>query len=340
MTGLPQLNVAIIGCGYWGPNLIRNFSSVRGWRVKYICDRAPDRLQQVHSQFPWTTPVTDATVAFADSEVDAIAIATPVSTHYDLTIAALDAGKHVLVEKPLAASVAEARAMVERARLANRVLLVDHTFIYTPAVQKIKQLVDSGELGDLLYFDSVRINLGLFQHDINVIWDLAPHDFSIMDYLFPDKPIAAAATGMCHFGNQEDVAYVTAFFQKNIIAHFHVNWLSPVKIRMILIGGSKKMVVYDDMQNSEKVKVYDRGVDVVDSLGGIYSLLVQYRMGDMYSPKLDTKEALRAEVEHFHQCITAGTPPMTDGEMGLRVVELLEASQKSLMSSGARTPVR
>jgi predicted dehydrogenase len=293
----------------------------------------------MQEQYPWVTPVTEARRLFDDPELDAIAIATPVSSHAPLAIAALEAGKHVLVEKPLAPSVEEATRIVEAAEKAGRVLLVDHTFIYTPAVQKIKQLVDAGELGDLLYFDSVRINLGLFQHDINVIWDLAPHDFSIMDYLFADKPVAASASGMCHFGTQEDVAYVTAFFQRNIIAHFHVNWLSPVKIRLILIGGSKKMVVYDDMENSEKVKVYDRGVEVVDSLGGIYSLLVQYRMGDMYSPKLDTKEALRSEVEHFRDCILNGTRPITDGQMGLRVVKLLQAAQISLQSEGRRIEV-
>jgi predicted dehydrogenase len=335
-----ELTVGVIGCGYWGPNLIRNFSSARGWRVKYICDRDQTRLQHIHEQYPWTTPVTDAQVLYSDDALDAIAIATPVSSHCPLALSALEAGKHVLVEKPLAASVEDAQRMVEKAAQVARVLLVDHTFIYTPAVQKIKELVDSGELGDLLYFDSVRINLGLFQHDINVIWDLAPHDFSIMDYLFADKPVAASAHGMCHFGNQEDVAYVTAFFERNVIAHFHVNWLSPVKIRMILIGGSRKMVVYDDMENSEKVKVYDRGVDVVDSIGGIYSLLVQYRMGDMYSPKLDTREALRVEVEHFRDCILEGRSPITDGRMGLRVVELLEAAQKSLASTGGRVAVR
>ncbi|MGC8740931.1 MAG: Gfo/Idh/MocA family protein [Candidatus Sumerlaeaceae bacterium] len=335
-----DLTVGIIGCGYWGPNLIRNFSSVKGWRVKYICDLNASRLAQVHELFPWTQPVTDANVLFEDKELDAIAIATPVSTHCSLAVAALESGKHVLVEKPLAASRADAQRIVDTAEKFGRVLLVDHTFIYTPAVQKIKQLIEADELGELLYFDSVRINLGLFQHDINVIWDLAPHDFSIMDYLFADKPVAAAAHGMCHFGNQEDMAYVTAFFQRNIIAHFHVNWLSPVKIRLILIGGSKKMVVYDDMENSEKVKVYDRGVEVVDSLGGIYSLLVQYRMGDMYSPKLDTKEALRFEVEHFRDCILSRKTPMTDGRMGLRVVGLLEAAQQSLEAGGNRVAIR
>ncbi|MCX7625160.1 MAG: Gfo/Idh/MocA family oxidoreductase [Candidatus Sumerlaeaceae bacterium] len=339
MEARQELSVGVIGCGYWGPNLIRNFSSTRGWRVKYICDLDPKRLAVMQEQYPWVIPVTNAQVLFDDKDLDAIAIATPVSSHANLAIAALESGKHVLVEKPLASSVEEAAHIVEVAEKVGRVLLVDHTFIYTPAVQKIKQLVESGELGDLLYFDSVRINLGLFQHDINVIWDLAPHDFSIMDYLFPDKPVAASASGMCHFGSQEDVAYVTAFFERNIIAHFHVNWLSPVKIRLILIGGSRKMVVYDDMENSEKVKVYDRGVEVIDSIGGIYSLLVQYRMGDMYSPKLDTKEALRTEVEHFRDCILTNKRPITDGQMGLRVVRLLEAAQRSLQSAGQRVAV-
>ncbi len=339
MTAGRMLNVGVIGCGYWGPNLIRNFSSVKGWRVKYICDLNKARLQQVHEQYPWTTPVDDPRILFDDPELDAVAIATPVSSHAHLALAALEAGKHVLVEKPLAASVAEAQMIVQKAEQVGRVLLVDHTFIYTPAVRKIRELVESGELGDLLYFDSVRVNLGLFQHDINVIWDLAPHDFSIMDYLFDEKPVAAAANGMCHFGNQEDMAYVTAFFERNIIAHFHVNWLSPVKIRLILIGGSRRMVVYDDMENSEKVKVYDRGVDVIDSADGIYSLLVQYRMGDMYSPKLDNKEALRVEVEHFRDCILNGKQPLTDGRMGLRVVKLLDAAQKSLEQQGQRVNI-
>ncbi|MCX7963345.1 MAG: Gfo/Idh/MocA family oxidoreductase [Candidatus Sumerlaea chitinivorans] len=335
-----SLTVAVIGCGYWGPNLIRNFSSVPGCKVKYICDLDSQRLAKVHSQFPWTTPITDYRVALDDKEVQAVAIATPVSTHYPLTMAALNAGKHVLVEKPLAATVADAEEMVRTAKERGLVLLVDHTFIYTPAVQKIKQLVEQGELGDLLYFDSVRVNLGLFQHDINVIWDLAPHDFSIMDYIFPEKPVAAAAHGICHFGmTEEDIGYVTAFFEKNIIAHFHVNWLSPVKVRMILIGGSKKMLVYDDMQNSEKIKVYDKGVDIIDSRDGIYSVLVQYRMGDMYSPKLDTKEALRAEVEHFKRCIETGTTPLTDGQMGLRVVKLLDAAQQSLAQDGKKVKI-
>jgi predicted dehydrogenase len=336
----PSLIIGVIGCGYWGPNLIRNFASLKDCRVKYICDLDADRLEVIQSQFPWTEAVTDYRKVLDDPEVQAVAIATPVSTHHRLTIDALGAGKHVLVEKPLAASVAEAEEMVRKAKDANRVLMVDHTFIYTPAVQKIKELVDNGDLGDLLYFDSVRVNLGLFQHDINVVWDLAPHDFSIMDYVFRDKPVAAAAHGICHFGMaEEDVAYVTAFFEKNIIAHFHVNWLSPVKVRMILIGGSRKMVVYDDMENSEKIKVYDKGVDVIDSKGGIYSALVQYRMGDMYSPKLATTEALRAEAQHFKECVERGTAPITDGEMGLRVVKLLEGAQKSLASSGHKVSI-
>lgn len=334
------LRTAVIGCGYWGPNLIRNFTAVKDCVVKYICDSDASRLAVVHQQFPWTQAVTDYRQVLDSSEVDAVAIATPVSTHCRLATEALDAGKHVLVEKPLAASVAEAEQIVTQAERCGRVLMVDHTFIYTPAVQKIKQLVDNGDLGDLLYFDSVRVNLGLFQHDINVIWDLAPHDFAIMDYLFPDKPIAATANAISHFGmSLEDVAYVSAYFERSMIAHFHVNWLSPVKVRLILIGGSRKMVVYDDMQNSEKIKVYDKGIDVLEGKGGIYTALVQYRLGDMYSPKLATTEALFTEAQHFKECIEQGTRPATDGGMGVRVVKLLETAQKSLADNGRRITI-
>ena len=328
--------IGIIGCGYWGPNLIRNFSSIKDCRVKYICDLDAERLATVHEQFPQTTPVSDFKQLLADPELDAVAIATPVSTHHPLAIAALSAGKHVLVEKPLAASVAQAEEMVQKAREANRVLLVDHTFIYTGAVQKMKQLVTADELGDLLYFDSVRVNLGLFQHDINVIWDLAPHDFSIMDYVFRDRPTAVSAHGVRHFGmDHEDVAYVTVFFPGSVMAHFHVNWLSPVKIRMIMIGGQKKMLVYDDMHPAEPIRIYDKGVDVIDSKPGIYSALVQYRLGDMWSPKIEAREALRVEAMHFKDCVQKGTQPITDGEMGLRVVKLLEAAQQSVERQGA-----
>lgn len=328
--------IGIIGCGYWGPNLIRNFSSIKDCRVKYICDLDTERLATVHEQFPQTTPVSDFKQLLADPELDAVAIATPVSTHHPLAIAALSAGKHVLVEKPLAASVAQAEEMVAKAREAKRVLLVDHTFIYTGAVQKMKQLVTADELGDLLYFDSVRVNLGLFQHDINVIWDLAPHDFSIMDYVFRDRPTAVSAHGVRHFGmDHEDVAYVTVFFPGSVMAHFHVNWLSPVKIRMIMIGGQKKMLVYDDMHPSEPIRIYDKGVDVIDSKPGIYSALVQYRLGDMWSPKIEAREALRVEAMHFKDCVQRGTQPITDGEMGLRVVKLLEAAQQSVERQGA-----
>lgn len=335
-----MFNIAVIGCGYWGPNLIRNFSSIKDSRVKYICDTDRERLEVVSEQFPNCIKTTDYHEILRDEQVQAVAIATPVFTHHKIALDCLRAGKHLLVEKPLASSVAQAEEIVRTAQQVNRVLLVDHTFIYTSAVQKIKQLIDQNALGNLLYFDSVRINLGLFQHDVNAIWDLAPHDFSIMDYVFKEKPVAVSAQGMSHFGMaQEDIAYVTVYFERNVIAHFHVNWLSPVKIRMIMIGGDKKMLVYDDMQTSEKVKVYDSGVDIDASKSGIYSTLVQYRMGDMYSPKLETTEALRVEATHFKRCVEQGEHPITNGEMGLHVVRLLEAAEKSLRQQGQVVPI-
>lgn len=331
-----MFTVGVIGCGYWGPNLIRNFSTLKGCRVKYVCDLDAERLAAVHEQFPMTTPTADYSVLLSDPEINAVAIATPVSTHHRLTLAALNASKHVLVEKPLAGNVAEAEEMVRVAREKSLTLMVDHTFVYTGAVLKMRELVTRGDLGDILYFDSVRVNLGLFQHDINVMWDLAPHDLSIMDYVLPKRPVAVAAHGLSHFKMEhEDIGYVTAFFADDMIAHFHLNWLSPVKIRTILVGGTRKSIVYDDNENIEKIKVYDKGVDVVDSKGGIYSALVSYRMGDMYSPKLDSTEALRRETAHFKECVEAGLKPITDGEMGLQIVRLLEAAQKSMDANGA-----
>ncbi|MBX7246438.1 MAG: Gfo/Idh/MocA family oxidoreductase [Candidatus Sumerlaeaceae bacterium] len=335
-----NFRIGIIGCGYWGPNLIRNFSSVKGSQVKYICDLDAERLAVVHEQFPACQPTTDYKTLLADPELDAVAIATPVFAHHRLAIDALNAGKHVFIEKPLASSVAEAEEIVALAREKGLVLQVDHTFVYTSAVQKIKELVDSGELGDLLYFDSVRVNLGLFQSDINVIWDLAPHDFSIMDYVFAQKPVAISAQGRAHFGMKfEDIAYVTAYFDTDTIAHFHVNWLSPVKIRQVLLGGSRKMLVWDDMDVSEPVKVYDRGVELGEGKGGLYNALVQYRLGDMHAPRLAAREALRLEAQHFKECVEQGKSPTTDGEMGLRVVKLLEATQKSLENGGQKIPI-
>jgi predicted dehydrogenase len=268
------------------------------------------------------------------SDIDIVAIATPVSSHYEIAKAALRAGKHCFIEKPMTSSSAEAEELIEIAEQKSLKLFVDHTFIYTGAVRKMKEIVSSGRLGDIYYFDSVRINLGLFQHDVNVIWDLAPHDLSIMDYLLEKKPLAVSATGVCHVGNGlEDIAYLTLEFDNDLIAHFHVNWLAPMKIRRTLIGGTKSMIVYDDVEASEKVKVYDKGIDVT-TREGVYNTLVQYRTGDVLSPKLDQQEALAVGTRHFIDCILNDTRPITDGHAGLNVVRVLEASAVSIKNRG------
>ena len=272
----------------------------------------------------------------ARTDVDIVAIATPVSTHHEIAMAALLAGKHCFIEKPMTASVAEAEELIEIAERRNLKLFVDHTFIYTGAVRKMKEIITSGRLGEIYYFDSVRINLGLFQHDVNVIWDLAPHDLSIMDYLLEQRPVAVSAVGSCHVGNDlEDIAYLTLEFASNMIAHFHVNWLAPMKIRKTLIGGTKSMIVYDDTDASEKVKIYDKGIDVTTP-EGVYDTLVQYRTGDMLSPKLDQEEALSVGTRHFLECILNDAKPLTDGEAGLNVVRILEASAISIKDRGRR----
>jgi predicted dehydrogenase len=269
-----------------------------------------------------------------DPAVDAVVIATPVGTHSELALAALEAGKHVLVEKPMAASVHEAEEMVRRAEKCGRVLMVDHTFIYSPPVRKMKELLDSGELGDLYYVDSVRINLGLFQHDVNVVWDLAPHDLSVMDYVIKSRPCAITANGVDHFGRSlENIAYIAVYFPDNLIAHFNVNWLSPVKIRTTLIGGAKRMLVWNDLDTDEKIKIYDKGVTVKDRQG-IYNLLVEYRSGDMWAPRVDHTEALRAELVYFVDCILKDKAPINDGLAGLRIIRMLEASDRSLKNRG------
>jgi predicted dehydrogenase len=270
-------------------------------------------------------------------DVDAVAIATPVSTHFELALQALEAGKHVLVEKPMAASSEQVLQLIEAAEAADRTLMVDHTFVYTGAVRKIRQLVDDGSLGDLYYYDSARVNLGLFQHDVNVIWDLAVHDLSIMDYVLPHRPVAVSATGLNHVsGGKENIAFLTLFFDTPLIAHMHVNWLAPVKVRRTLIGASKKMIVYDDMEQVEKIKVYDKGITVKENgdRQKVYDVMVGYRMGDMWAPNLEVTEALKIEAAHFVKCVEDGTTPTTDGAAGLRVVEILEAASASLENRG------
>lgn len=332
-----MLKVGIIGCGYWGPNLVRNFFQHEGTTVSHVCDLSQDRLNHISSIYPSITATTDHTTILADPTVDAIAIATPVASHHKLVLDALHAGKHVFVEKPICLNEEEARELVEEAERLGLTLMVDHTFIFTGAVREIKNILDSGDLGDVWYYDSRRVNLGLFQEDVDVIWDLAVHDLAIMDYLFDKQPVAASATGMGHvLGNQENMAFLTLFYPDNFIAHINVNWLSPVKVRRTLIGGSKKMIVFDDMDLSEKVKVYDKGVDLT-STEDVHKAKISYRTGDIWSPQLDRTEALRLEVDHFLDCIENNKKPMNDGESGLRIVSILNAATKSMQQRG--TPV-
>ena len=330
-----MIGVGIIGLGYWGPNLLRNFADLPGARVACVSDLRADRLAAAGARYPGVRTTRSAAELIEDPAVDAVANATPVSTHFELAQAALAAGKHVLVEKPLASSVAEGRRLIEEAARRRLVLMVDHTFVYTGAVRKIAALVASGDLGDLYYYDSVRVNLGLFQHDVNVIWDLAVHDLSIMDHVLPLVPRAVSATGMTHVaGGHENIAYLTLFFDNNFIAHIHVNWLAPVKVRRTLIGGSQRMIVYDDLEPSEKIKVYDRGITVNSNPENVYEMLVGYRSGDMWAPRLEATEALKVELTHFLDCVEHGTTPLTDGASGLRVLQLVEAASQSMASRG------
>ena len=331
-----MIGVGVIGYGYWGPNLVRNFALSSESQVVAVSDLDEERLAEAQQLYNGILATTDYHKLITDKRVDAVVIATPVATHFDLASEALQAGKHVLVTKPLASNSQQAEQLIEQSTRLNRVLMIDHTFIYTGAVIKIRELVQDGKLGDIYYYDSVRINLGLFQHDVNVIWDLAVHDLSIMDYILSSKPQSVSATGMSHVKNQpENVAFLTLFFENSMIAHIHVNWLAPVKLRRTLISGSKNMVVYDDLELSEKVKVYDKGVDVAADRKSIYEMLVGYRSGDMTAPQLDRTEALRTEVSHFLHCIQTGGKPLSDGESGLRVVRILEAATRSMQNQGA-----
>jgi predicted dehydrogenase len=328
--------VAIIGCGYWGPNLMRNFSDNPRSYVRWLVDRDAARLERFADRFPQARRTTNLAEALADPELKAAAIATPVSSHFPLARQCLAVGKHVLLEKPMAQTVAECDELIALAERNRLTLLVDHTFIYTGAVRKIKDLVQAGELGDIYYFDSVRVNLGLFQHDVNVVWDLAPHDLSIMDFVLPQRPTKVAAHGACHVpGSQiENIAYLALKFADDTIAHFHVNWLAPAKIRRIIIGGSKKMLVYDELSPDEKIKIYDKGF-TMKSESDSRRLQAEYRIGDLYVPNIESTEALKREVNHFLDCIEGKAKPESDGAAGRRVVSILEAAQRSLSSEGA-----
>lgn len=330
-----MINVGVIGVGYWGPNIIRNFDGFEGANMMMCSDLRPERLAFIRKKFPTIQTTPDYSEIIHSSSIDAVAICTPVFTHYEIAKAALQAGKHVLLEKPMTSTSAQAEELVELAEKKKVTLMLDHTFIYTGAVRLIKKYLDGGEIGDVYYFDSVRINLGLFQHDVNVIWDLAPHDIAIMDFLLNRIPEAVVATGSDHVGQGlEDVAYLTVYFPDNLIAHIHVNWLSPVKLRQTIIAGSKKMIVWDDNLPQDKIKIYDAGITVNRSKDEIYDTLIQYRTGDMFAPKVPLTEALSAEVAHFVECIEKGVKPLTNGQAGVTMVRILEASEKSIKARG------
>ena len=331
-----MIKMGLIGYGYWGPNLARNFNMNPDMELSAICDFAPDRMQAAHTLYPHTKVVKDAAEILNDPKLDAVAIATPVSTHFELAKNALLSDKHVWLEKPMTEKVEQGKELIDLAEKKGKALLVDHTFVYTGAVRKIKEIIDKGEMGDLIYYDSTRVNLGLFQQDVDVIWDLAPHDISIMDYLMPFKKLAISATGSGYYRKGTTAkALLTIFMENNAIAHINVSWVAPVKIRQTLIGGTSKMILYDDTEPSEKIKVYDKGVELYETKEKLYHMKVQYRVGDMYSPKLEDHEALAFETKHFADCLLNGKEPLTNGVAGLEVVKVLVASKESLEKNGA-----
>lgn len=329
-----MVKVGMVGYGYWGNNLLRNFINTPNCMLKTVCDLRTERLTIAKKLFPQINTTESFDSLLKDSEIDAIIVATPVFLHYKFAKQALEAGKHVMVEKPLTASVAEAEELVNLAQKKGLVLAVDHTFLFTESVQKIKNMVDGNELGKLQYFDSTRINLGLFQPDVNVIWDLAPHDISILNYIIKEKPVSVTCTGQAHTqSGLEDIAYMTVHYQSDFIAHFSCSWISPVKIRRILIGGDKKMCLYDDVEPTEKIKIYDTGFDVKNEEEK-HKMLIDYRVGDIFIPKLAQKEALASMAKDFVDAIVNNTKPLVDGEAGLDVVKILDAAQKSILKSG------
>jgi predicted dehydrogenase len=328
-----MIRVGVIGYGYWGPNIVRNLSGSDSTSVRMICDKSPAALARARKAYPAVQTVSDPNEILRSPEIDAVAVITPVWTHYDLAKLALENGKHVFVEKPFTSSVAQAEELIEIAARKRLIIMVDHTFLFTGAVKKISELIESGVLGDLYYYDSLRVNLGLFQHDVSVIWDLAPHDLSIMDHLIKREPEAIVATGEKHLNGVEDVAYITVYFPGRIIAHINVNWLSPVKMRTTLVGGQKKMLVWNDLVADEKVRVYDKGVDITSG-EGLRDILVSYRTGDMWAPQVHQREALRGELDYFATCIETSRTPFNDGLAGLRIVRMLEAADRSIQKRG------
>jgi predicted dehydrogenase len=324
----------VVGYGYWGPKVIRNLDLLEETKLVAICDKSAVLRRKAEKAYPGILVTEDANELMTSPDIDAIAVITPVWTHYELAKAALENGKHIFVEKPFTSNSAQAQELIALAAEKNLKIMVDHTFLFTAAVQKIKQLVDEGELGKLYYYDSTRVNLGLFQHDVNVIWDLAPHDLAIMDHLIAETPEAIVATGQSHVNGHEDIAFITLYFPDKVIAHINVNWMSPVKVRTTLIGGEKKMLVWNDVEPDEKVKVYDKGVNI-SSREGVYNLLVNYRSGDMWAPRIEQTEALTQELAYFVDCVVNDKTPVNDGNAGLRVVRMLEAASESLRQRGA-----
>jgi predicted dehydrogenase len=329
------IGIGVVGCGYWGPNLVRNFTSSEVARIVGVSDLDSKKLAAIRRLYPGVETTVEFRDLLRNPKIDAIAIATPVHTHYELALAALRAGKHVLVEKPLAHTSRQILHLIEEAERRKLTLMVDHTFLYTPAVQKIRQLIIEEALGDIYYYNSIRASLGLFQSDVNVIWDLAVHDISIIHYLFNEEPIAVSATGACHIaGTPENMAHITLFFESSCVAHISVNWLSPVKVRQTFVGGSRKMIMYDDLEPTEKIKIYDKGITVNNSLEKAHQLRIGYRAGDMWAPHLAAKEALQTEAEHFVDCLQHGISPISNGATGLHVVEILEAASRSIVAQG------
>jgi predicted dehydrogenase len=332
--GSSVIKFGVVGYGYWGPNVVRNLDRLEQAEMVAVCDQSANARKKVEKAYPDVMVTDNAVDLMSRTDIDAIAVVTPVWTHYELAKAALENGKHIFVEKPFTSNKAQAEELIELAARKNLKIMVDHTFLFTGAVQKIKQLLDEGSLGKLYYYDSTRVNLGLFQHDVNVVWDLAPHDLSIMDHLIKASPEAVVATGQTHLNGHEDIAFITLYFPDRVIAHVNVNWLSPVKVRTTLIGGEKKMLVWNDLEADEKVKIYDKGVSVT-SQEGLYNLLVNYRSGDMWAPQIEQVEALTRELSYFVDCIANDQVPLNDGKAGLRVVKMLEAATESLSKRGA-----
>ena len=337
MSGIKKqaVGIGVVGYGYWGPNLVRNFVQNQSAHVVGVCDSDTAKLAACKRYYPSVGLTDNFQDLIKDPQIDAIAIATPVHTHFKLALSALQAGKHVLVEKPLAETSAQASRLIEEAQRRNLTLMVDHTFLYTPAVQKIRQLISEGALGDIYYYNGTRASLGLFQSDVNVIWDLAVHDLSIIQYILNEAPVAVSATGASHVaGTPENMAHITLFFQSSCVAHISVNWLSPIKVRQTFIGGSRKMIVYDDLEPTEKIKIYDKGITVNGSSENAHQLRIGYRAGDMWAPHLAAGEALQTETEHFIDCIRNGASPISSGQTGLQVVEILEAATRSIRAQG------